>query len=239
MGGLPDDFSKLRRWMNRFDDIRKDYSSLSPLIELKIQFYATGLQAFSIFNIQHPLTQSLIRICKGIFRFIPVRIIKTALSLQLAQYYMFNLQLTKAQPLFVYLDQALEDNTLPITIRIMSAYLLVVKNLLMADTVKGLEYTNKGLELSTTSGVRIFEGMLLANSVGCHINGKDIISAESALQKAIALRNNQQRIPIVMQYANDVWLTVLAGNLQHALEKNKQALQLAELIHFEIAYVAF
>ncbi|CAE6503125.1 Transcriptional activator domain-containing protein [Nitrosomonas nitrosa] len=233
-----DDFSKLKVWVNRIDEIRKHYSA-SPSIELKIQFYAMALQAFSIYNIHHPLSRSLIRICEGIFRFIPIRSVRTALSLQLAQYYMFNLQLTKAQALFPYLEQALEDEALPIMTRIMSAYLLVVKNLLEANTIKGLEYTHKGLEISKASGLRVFEGMLFANSVGCHINNGDLISAEYALQKAVESRNDRQRIPIVMHYAYVVWLAALAENLQYALEQNKQALELAQLIHYEIAYVAF
>ncbi|MDV6345451.1 BTAD domain-containing putative transcriptional regulator [Nitrosomonas sp. Is37] len=232
-----DDFSRLKIWMNRFDEIRKRYVCSS--IELKIQFYATALQAFSIYSIQHPLSRSLIRICERIFHFITIKSIKTLLSVQLTQYYMFNFQLTKAYSFIPYLELALEDETLPVMIRIMSAYLLVVQRLLIADAVKGLEYTHKGLELSKTSGVRLFEGMLLANSVGCHINNGDLISAENALQKGIKSRNDRQRIPIVMHYANAVWLAALADDLQYALEQNQRALQLAQLVHFEIAYVSF
>ncbi|MGZ0018206.1 BTAD domain-containing putative transcriptional regulator [Nitrosomonas sp. wSCUT-2] len=230
-----DDFSKLREWMSRFDEIRKNYST-GVTIELKIQFYATALQAFSIFNIQHPLSRSLIRICEGLFRFIPIKALKTGMSLQLAQYYMFNLQFTKAQSFFPYLQQALDDEALPTMIRVMSAYLLIVKSLLVADSIKGLEYTQKGLELSNKSGLYLFEGMLLANSVGCHINCGDLTNAENALQKAIDSRHDRQRIPIVMHHIYTVWLAALTNKRQYALDQNKQALHLAQLVHFEIAY---
>lgn len=229
-----DNFSKLEAWMNRFDEIRKRH--VCPSIELKIRFYATALQAFSIYSIQHPLSRSLIRICEGIFRFIPMKSVKIALSLQLAQYYLFNLQLAKAHSFIPYLEQALENEVTPSMVRIMSAYLLIVKNLLIADTAKGLEYTHKGLELSEKSGLHLFKGMLLANSVGCHINSGDLISADNALQRAIKSQNDRQRIPIVMHYAYGVWLAALKGNLQYALEQNQRALQLAQLVHFEIAY---
>ncbi|SDY93134.1 BTAD domain-containing putative transcriptional regulator [Nitrosomonas sp. Nm33] len=232
-----DDFSKLKVWMSRFDEILKRYAC--PSIELRIQFYATAVNSFSVYNPQHPWLQNLIRVCERVFRFIPIKTSKILLSIQLAQYYIFNYQLSKLNTVAPFLELALEDEDLSVMVRIMSAYLLVIQGLLTADTVKGLKYTHKGLELSKKSGIHLFERALLINIVGCHINDSDLISAENALQKAIQSRNNRQRIPVLMHYSYVVWLAALAGDLQYALEQNQQALQLAELIHFKIAYVAF
>lgn len=233
-----DDFSRLKVWMNRFDELRKHYPAC-PSMELKIQFYSAAIHGLTIYNSQHPWLRKLIRISERLFRLIPTKIAKILLGVQLTQYYMFHLQLTKTLPFIPYLESALDDETLPPMIRIMSAYLLVARMQLTADTTGGLEYANKGLEISRNSGIHLFEGMILVNVAGCHVNNGDLINAENALQKAVESFGERQRIPVVMHCASKVWLATLNGDLQYALEQNQQALQLAKLIHYELACSCF
>lgn len=231
------DFSRLKIWMNRFDKICKHYPAC-PSNELKIQFYAAAINGLTFYNPKHhPRLKIIIRICERLFRFTPTKTVKLVLGTQLAQYYIFNYQLTKLHSIAPFLESALEDEAMPVMARILSAYLLVNQRLLMADPAKALEYTHVGLQLTELSGIHLFEGMLFANIAGIHINNGNPMNAEMVLQKAIKGENVHQRIPIAMNYAYTVWLAALTGKLQYALEQNQQALQLAKLIHFEIASV--
>ena len=228
------DFSRLKVWVNRVNEIRAHYP-VCPSNELKILFYTTAINGLTIYNSQHPLLSILVRICERLFRLTPIKTVKLLLATQLAQYYIFNYQLIRLRSIMPFLESALEDEAMPVMARITSAYLLVNQRLFMADSVKAFEYTQKGLQLSELSGIRLFEGMLLTNIVGCHINDGHLINAEMALQKAIKSENEHQRIPIVMHHLYSVWLDALAGKLEYALEQSQQALQLAKLIHFHIA----
>ncbi|SFI48809.1 BTAD domain-containing putative transcriptional regulator [Nitrosomonas sp. Nm34] len=232
-----DDFSRLKVWMNRFDEIRKHYHA-RPSVELKIKFYMAAINGLTIYDPHHPRLKTLIRICERLFLFTSIKTIKLLLGTQLAQYYMFNCQLTKLHTSAAFLELVVEDQAIPVMVRIMSTYLLANQRLFMADTVKALEYTQTGLQLSELSGIRSFEGVLHATIIGCHINDGDLISAEMALQKAIKYEDAYQRISTVIHCSYAVWLAALAGKLHHALEQNHKTLQLAKSIHFKITCVS-
>ncbi|WP_430228843.1 BTAD domain-containing putative transcriptional regulator [Nitrosomonas communis] len=232
-----DDFSRLKVWMNRFDEIRKHYHP-RPSIELKIKFYMAAINGLTIYDPHHPRLKTLIRICERLFLSTPMKTIKLLLGTQLAQYYMFNCQLTKLRTSAAFLELIVEDQAIPAMVRIMSTYLLANQRLFMADTIKALEYAQRGLQLSELSGIRSFEAVLLATIVGCHINNGDLISAEIVLQRTIKYENAYQRISTVMHYSYAVWLAALAGKLHQAFEQSQKTLQLAKLVHFKIACVS-
>ena len=227
-----DDYSRLKVWMARFDELRKKYPDC-PTIDLKIQFYTTAIQALSVYNPQHPWLKGLLRIGENIIRFAPVKKIKIMLSIQLGHYYIFTCQLTKLQVIAHYLEAALYEKTLPAMLRIISAYLLVLQKLYAADTKKAHEYAQKGLELSKLSGIPSFEGILHANLIGCHIYNGDLNSAKRTMEIAKKFANDQQRVLVALNYSYAAWLAALDEDKKQALEQNEQALQLTKLIHAE------
>lgn len=231
-----DDFSRLRIWMVRFDEIRSNYSNC-PSIELKVRFYATAVQALTFYNPNHLWLRGLIRISEGLLRFSPLKIVKVMLSIPLGHYYVATCQLTKLQIIAPYLKSALDSETLPALPKIMSTYLLGMLNLNTADATKALTYSYQGLEFSNTSGIHVFKGLLLANTISCHICSGDLPSARKALQKSIKSENNRQRMFIALNYSYAAWLEALEGNKNYALEQNQQALQLTKSIGIEMGYV--
>lgn len=230
-----DDFSRLKVWINRYHEIRKHYHACLS-IELKIKFFTMAINVLTIYNSHYSQLKTLIKICERLLSFSPIKECKLKLGTRLAQYYIFNYQSTKLHSVVPLLELAVEDQAMPAMERIMSAYQLANQRLFKADTVKALEYTQKGLQLSALSGLHSFEGMLLANIVGCHIIDGDLNSAENALQKAIKYENGHQRISTIILHCYAVWIATLAGNLHYALEQNHKALELAKLAHFKIAY---
>ena len=195
-----DDFSKLEIWMNRFDEIRKQYACSS--IELKIRFYATAIYGLSLYNPQHDWLRSLIKICERVFHFFPVKIVKMLLSTYLAHYYTLTCQLTKLHVIAPLLESALENETLPAIPRIINAYLLVIQRLYLAEADKALEFSQKGFELSRKSGIHSFEDMLLANNIACYICNNDLVSARNTLQQAIRISNPKRRFTIAMLHSS-------------------------------------
>lgn len=231
-----DDFSRLKVWINRFNEIRKHYP-VCPSIELKIQFYATAIHGLSVYNPQHPWLRSLIRICEGIFRFIPIKSVKMLLGTQLGHYYSLTSQINKLRSIAPILVSALEDEKLPSLSRIISSFLLVIQKLYDADASKALEYSNKGLELTNKTGIDLFKNIFLINIVGCHFINNDLANSENALQQAIVCCKSRERATTAMIYSYAAWHATLADNFHYALRQNQQALQLSKLLSLEIGYV--
>lgn len=231
-----DDYSMLGTWVQRFDELRRDYPAC-PSIQLKVRFYATAVQALSFYNPQHPWLRGLIKICEGVLRLAPIRVVKMMLSTQLGHYYILTCQLTKLQTVSPHLKSALNDETLPVLPRIISAYILGLQKQYSAEADEALTYTQHGLELSEQSGIPLFKGMLHAHNISCHINNGDLINAEKALQTALDSGNVRQRMLVAMHYSYAAWLAALAGDKSYALEQNQQALQLTKSINVEVGYV--
>ncbi|MCB1985920.1 MAG: hypothetical protein H6936_02325 [Burkholderiales bacterium] len=231
-----DDFSGLEVWMIRFDEIRKRFPAC-PSIEIKVRFYTSAVQALSFHDLRHPWLRSMVRISERILRITPIKIIRTVLSTQLAHYYGLTCQVTKLKAVAPILEASLNDDTLPVLPRIMDAYMLTTYKLYMGDADKGLEYSKKGLELSEVSGIHLFKGMLLANSIACHISNGDLNSAEKTLQKAIESKNSQQRMLVSIIDCCSAWVATLANEKNYALQQIRQTVQLAKLINIECSYV--
>ncbi len=119
----------------------------------------------------------------------------------------------------------------------MGAYILTGYCLHSGNTEKGLKCSNFALELSETSGIHIFKGVLLANNIACHIHNGDFVNAEQALQKAIKSRNVQQRMWGTLIDCYIVWLAALTGDKKHALQQTRQNVQMGKLIDSECVCV--
>lgn len=231
-----DDTSRFEIWVARLSELRQRFP-VCPSIDLKIQFYATAIYGLSIYNPQHPWLRSMIRICERVFHSSPSKTTKMLLSTQLAHHYLLTCRLSKLRAITPFLESALEDKSLPMMPRIMCAYLLSIQKLYLAESIAALEFVRKGLELSRASGIYLFEDILLANGIGCHIGYGNLVEARNILQYVLKNGNTHQRLSVSMIHSYAAWLAALDGNLHYALEQNGRSLRLTRLINLEIGHV--
>ncbi|MCK5662837.1 MAG: hypothetical protein KAI17_05085, partial [Thiotrichaceae bacterium] len=231
-----DDYSNLNTWLTRFDDIRHNFQAC-PSLELKARFYATAVQAFSIYNPQHPCLKGLVRICEYLVQFIPIKMIQMMVHTQLAHYYALSGQIAKLKVIAPYLELAAYDNSIPVLPRIMNTYLLGIYHQYQGEGEEALKILNTGLELSKEYSINIFNGLIYAHIVSSHICKGDLDAAQKALQQAIKHTTPQQRMQVAYYHSNAAWVNSITGEYKLAFEHNEQALQLTQQISVEIGYV--
>lgn len=230
------DFSKLGMWISRFDELRETNPGRTS-IDIKAQFYATAIQALSVYDPQRTWLKNLLKISEHLIHIIPIKKIKLALAVQLGTYYLFTCQLAKTKTISHFLEIALDEKKIPPLLRITSAFFLGLQKLYAADAKSALNFFYQGLDLSESSGVSLFSSHFKIHIIGCHICHGDINSAYNALQEAKETINMQQQITLAMTFSFTAWLELLSGNRKYALEQNEHGLKLTEITSVEPGYV--
>jgi len=118
-----DDFSQLKVWLQRFDELREHYPGC-PSFELKLKFSVTALHALTFYNPHHPWFNKLLKISEYGFRYVRIKLIRQLICSQLGNYYCITHELTKLQVLEPCLLSTLNDENLPAFPRIFNAHLI-------------------------------------------------------------------------------------------------------------------
>jgi len=231
-----DDFSQLKVWFQRFDELHEHYPGC-PSFELKIKFSVTALHALVFYNPRHPWFNKLLKISEYGYRFVPVKLIQQLMCSQLGNYYCLTHELSKLQVLKPGLLATLSDESLPAFPRIFNSHLVGSLEVIQGNCESGLIFLEKGLEISEQFGIPMFKPLIKLNLVFCHIGRGDLVTAQSSLDNCFSDISPKQRLLISQFHFYTGWNCALNNQLLQALEHTEQALLLCQLTKNEFGAV--
>lgn len=212
------DFSQLDYWINELENLLQNEPQL-PSAEIEARVASSMFNALSYRCPSHPKLQfwedKVIQMIRSPLIDLRSRLL---ISNHLVFYYTWTAQLAKIAVVFDVLKAVKNSTDIDPLTRIFWYSMEAMYGWLKPDLENSLAAVDQGLNLSRETGIHIWDIMLLAQGVYCHLSAGNLGEAEEFLQQMASRIVPQRYLDVAHFHYLSAWAAILQENIAQATQ---------------------